>query len=115
MLKICTAPSLAGPLLCVFELATGPPASALDQRVEITNSSRLLIVELHAARPGTDSWEKDVLGEEYLQPGGSVVVTIDDASGFCQFDLKIVFDDGGELIQRNIDVCHARNYFISHR
>jgi hypothetical protein len=114
MLKI-RAPGLAGPLVCVLELATGPPASALDQRLEITNTSRWAIVELYAARPGTGAWEKDILGDDYLQPGNSVVVKIDDGSGYCRFDLKIVFDDGAERIHRSVDVCDSGNYFISHR
>jgi hypothetical protein len=113
MLKI-RAPALAGPLLCV-ELATGPPASALEQHLEITNTSRLAIVELYAARPDTGAWEKDVLGEDYLQPGNSVVVKIDEGSGYCRFDLKIVFDNGAELIRRNVDVCDSGNYSISYR
>jgi hypothetical protein len=115
MVKIGGAAALAGPLLFSFEMATGPPASALDQHFEIANTTRVAIVEVYAARSGTGAWEKDVLGEDYLQPGNSVVVTIDDDSGHCRFDFKVVFDDGAELIRRNVDVCNAGKYIITHR
>jgi hypothetical protein len=114
MLKIWGAVMPAA-LLCVVELATGPPASALDQRLEVTNTTRLAIVELYVARPGTSDWEKDVLGEEYLPPGNSMAVSLGDSWGRCRFDFKVVFDDGAELIRRNVNVCDAGKYTITRR
>jgi hypothetical protein len=93
----------------------GPPASALDQHFEITNTTRFPVVEMQAARPGSGNWEKDILGEDFLQPGNSVVVTIDDGSDYCRFDIKVIFDDGAELICRNVNVCSAGKYAISRR
>lgn len=115
MLKILGASVVAGSLLSVLELSTGPPASALDRQLQLTNITRLPIVELYASQVGSGKWQNDILGEDFLPAGGSVTVNVDDASGYCRFDFKAVFDDGTELIRRNINVCALEQYVISYR
>jgi hypothetical protein len=44
MFKIATHPIMAGSILCALQAATGPPASALDQWVELTNNTRMTVV-----------------------------------------------------------------------
>jgi hypothetical protein len=115
MLKFLAAVSVAGPLLCVFEVSTGPPASALDRQLQLTNTTRLPIIELYAAQNGSGEWRSDMLGEDFLRPGDTVVITVDDQAGYCRFDFKAVFDDGTELIRRDINVCALQQYVISYR
>jgi hypothetical protein len=115
MLKISTIAMIVGPVLCVLQVTTGLPASALDRHIQLTNATHLAIVELYASYVGTGVWQQDILGDDFLAPGNSIVVDIDDGSDSCRFDLKAVFDDGTEVIRRNINICGVEYYMISYR
>ena len=104
-----------GVLLGVLETATGFPTLAFDRRIELTNNTRMAIVEIQIAQLGTGRWERDLLGDDILLPAQSLFVDIDDWKGRCRFDIKTVFDDGTSLIRRDIDVCAAERFAVSHR
>jgi hypothetical protein len=114
MLKIGVSAVMAGSVLCALEAATGPHASALDRRIELTNTTRMAIIEVYAASVGTGRWQQDLLGDEILAPANSVFVNMDDRTG-CRFDFRTVFDDGSSLIRRDINVCVVEKYSISYR
>ncbi|MBV9814155.1 MAG: hypothetical protein JO229_00215 [Alphaproteobacteria bacterium] len=105
----------AGSILWCLETAVGPLALAFERQIELTNNTRMAIVEIQIARVGTDRWETDLLGEDILLPAQSLMVDIEDAKGYCRFDFKTVFDDGATLIRRNVDVCAAERFAISYR
>jgi hypothetical protein len=115
MLKICASATVAGSILCALQAATGPPASAFDHQIELTNNTRLAIVEVYASPVGTGRWQYDLLGDDMLAPTTSMLVNIDGAEGSCRFDFKTVFDDGTNLIRRDINVCEVERYAISYR
>ena len=52
MFKIAAHPIIAGSILCTLQAATGHPASALDQWVELTNNTRMTIVEIYISHVG---------------------------------------------------------------
>src|SRR5262245_50510429 len=113
MSKIAACTIIAGSILCAAQTATGPPALALARQVELTNNTRMAIVEIYVSRVGAEPWEIELLGPAILAPASSVSVNIDDAAG-CRVDVKTVFDDGAIQIRRNINVC-VEKYAISHR
>jgi hypothetical protein len=115
MIKIWGFVTIAGPLLCVLEAATGPPASALDRYVELTNNTRATIVEIYSSHVGSGDWQSDILGDEFLPPGQSILVKIDAGADYCRFDFKTIFDDGESLIRRNVNICEVERYAICHR
>ena len=53
---------IAGSILCALQAATGPPAAALDQWVQLTNNTRMTIVEIYISRLGAQLWDIDLLG-----------------------------------------------------
>ena len=114
MFKMATHPMIAGSILCALQAATGPPASALDQWVELTNNTRMTIVEIYISHVGTQLWDVDILGDDFLASARSVWTSIDNAAG-CRFDFKTVFDDGTTQIRRNVNVCGIERYAISYR
>ncbi len=114
MFKIAAPPIIAGAILCALQAATGPPASALDQWVELATNPRMTLVELYISHVGAQLWDIDILGTDFLAPASSVWTSIDDAAG-CRFDFKIVFDDGITQIRRNVNVCGLEKYAISFR
>jgi hypothetical protein len=114
ILKTATYPIIAGSILCALQAATGPPASALDQWIELTNNTRMTIVEIYISHVGAQLWDIDLLGTDFLAPASSVWTSIDDAAG-CRLDFKIIFDDGTTQIRRNVNVCGLERYVISFR
>jgi hypothetical protein len=114
MVQILGFPLMAGTIVCASQTATGPPALALDHWVELTNNTRMAIVEVYISRGRSELWNIDLLGDDYLAPASSVLVKIDDEAG-CRFDVKTVFDDGTTQIRRDVDICTVERYAISYR
>ena len=114
MFKTSGSPIIAGTIACVLQIATGPPALALDRWIELINNTRMPIVEVYISPVRSELWNIDLLSDGYLAPANSVLVNIDDGNG-CRFDFKTVFDDGTTQIRRNVDVCAVERYAISYR
>ena len=82
---------------------------------ELTNNTRMAIVEIQIAPVGTGRWGRDLLGEDILRPAQSILVDIDAGKGYCRFDIKTIFDDGTGSIRRDIDVCAVERFAVSYR
>lgn len=85
-------------------------AAALDRRVRINNRSSYDIIEFYASNTGTSSWEEDILGRDILPSGSSVVINIDDGSGYCKYDFLAVFEDGDEVVSNDNNVCELTDF-----
>lgn len=100
---------LASAVLAV--LAVGVvDASALDRRVRINNKTSYDIVRFYASNTGTSSWEEDVLGKDILPAGYSVMINIDDGTGYCKYDFLAVFEDGDQVTSSNNNVCELAEF-----
>src|SRR5215510_8696813 len=113
MIKISGYPIVAGAILYVLQTATGPPASALDQW-ELTNNTRMTIVEIYISQVGAERWNIHLLSNGFLAPASSVRVSVDDRAG-CLFDIKTIFDDGTTHVRRGVNICQVERYTISYR
>ena len=97
-------------LALVFLAAGVVNASALDRRVQINNVSSYDIVEFYASNTGTQDWQEDILGENILPSGSSAMVNIDDGTGYCIYDFKVIFEDGDELERFGNNVCELDTF-----
>lgn len=91
------------------------PAEALDRRVRIVNDSTHDIVEFYGSRVGGGPSQEDMLGETDLSPGGSIILSFEDGSGYCRFAFRAVFDDGLELERASVNVCEIGTYRYTDR
>src|SRR5215510_2048009 len=114
MIKISGYSIVAGAIVSVLQTATGPPASALDRWVELTNNTRMTIVEIYISQLGAERWNIDLLSDGFLAPASSVQVNVDGRAG-CLFDIKTVFDDGATQLRRGVNICQMERYTISYR
>jgi hypothetical protein len=105
MLNITIVSVAAASLLLLVEGAGGSLAQGGKRHVLLTNNTRQPIVEIYASDDGGGDWQADLLGTDFLPPGGSVLVDIYDDNGNCRVNLKTVFDDGSDHINRGIRVC----------
>jgi hypothetical protein len=90
--------------------ATAVSAAALDRRVQIVNNTGLTMTNFYGSNTGTSSWEEDILGADVLPSGNSVIVNFDDATGYCMFDFKAVFENGAELVDQQINICEVGTF-----
>lgn len=88
------------------------PASAADRKVEIVNQTGYSIIEFYGSNNGTSDWEEDILGTDVLPHNSSVEIDFDDGTGHCIFDFLIVFEDGDQIKEEDIDVCTIGTYTL---
>lgn len=98
------------PLIATAFLLT-TPAMADNLEFEFENNSSFSIVELYASPSNVEQWEEDILGEDILEAGESARVTIRDGRRTCEYDLKIVFEDGDEITD-TADLCETQSYQV---
>ena len=75
------------------------------------NSSSYSVIELYASPSNVGNWEEDVLGRDILAPGEAARVTIADGRRTCEYDLRIVFEDG-DAIEDTTDLCETGSYTV---
>jgi len=93
-----------------LSLTTALPALALDRRVTIINNTGYTIVRFYGSNTGSKSWEEDILGEDVLPSGSSVVINFDDATGYCMFDFRAEFEDGDVLERAGVNICEIATF-----
>ena len=85
-------------------------AAALDRRVRINNNTSYDIVQFYASNTGTNDWEEDILGQDILPAGHSIMINIDDGSGYCKYDFLAVFEDDDQVTSNNNNVCELSDF-----
>jgi hypothetical protein len=115
MLNLSNTVLTAGSLLLLFQGALGPPAEASERHILLTNTTRESIVEIYVSAVGSGNWQADLLGSDFLPPGASVMVDIDDRNERCRVDIETVLDDGSDLVSRGVNVCRAEGEAVSLR
>jgi len=103
---------VAASLLFLFQSATVPPAYSGDGHVVLTNNTREQIIEIYVSDDHTDNWQEDLLGLEFLLPGSSVSVDVDDRNGNCRVDVKTVLSNGSSLVYRGVNACYADGHAV---
>lgn len=76
----------------------------------LVNGTDTAIMEFYASPPSADDWEEDILGRDVLEPGDSIVITIDDWREDCYYDFLAVFEDDTELMHEGISICGGEEY-----
>jgi hypothetical protein len=88
-----------------FAVALSTAAHAEDVKFDLVNKSSYQIDEFYASPATTDDWEEDILGQDVLEGGQSVTITVADGSDQCAYDLKAVEENGTEHELEGVDIC----------
>lgn len=96
--------------IAVTALAGTHVAQAADRTVRVFNKTKVPIYAFYASRTSTNDWEEDILGDDVIMPGESMLIDIDDGTGACKFDFKGEFADGDEVVKNNVDVCRVGEF-----
>ena len=98
-----------GLTLAVLLLTAALPAAAHEVSYPLSNGSRLTVVEFYSLPANQVTCGSDLLRASVLEPGGTVNVPID--GGQCDHDVRMVLEDGQELIE-TVDVCEQASFTL---
>ena len=87
-------------------------AFADDLVFNFDNQSSYSIVELYTSPSDVGDWEEDILGQDILEAGESARMTIADGRRACEYDLRIVFEDG-DVVEDTTDLCETESYTVT--
>ena len=99
-------------LAAIAVLASGA-AHAQDLVFMLDNQSSEAVNEFYVSTVDSDSWEEDILGQDVLPSGEAARITISNAGDQCDFDLRIVYDGGSVVEEREIDLCETGSYTVT--
>lgn len=93
------------------------PASAQsddnrNRHVTVHNHTDTTIWEFYASTTHETRWEEDILGGTVIISGESMRMRLDDGTGRCHYDIKVVFKGGESRTRGDIDVCAVSDLHV---
>lgn len=101
--KHLLAAALAGAAL--LGLTAVPALAQMYEKITIQNSTGYTIAQVFVSPTSASDWEEDVLDIDVLPDGQDVEIDFRRAANTCNWDLKVVYDDGEEAIWDGLDLC----------
>ncbi|MDD1500545.1 hypothetical protein PVA19_19140 [Agrobacterium sp. CNPSo 3708] len=99
--------------LAVF-VCTSAMAQADDLTFTLKNGTKSVLTRFYTSPVGVNEWEDDVFGEQVLEPGESIDITIADGRTVCRYDMRFEFEEGSGLdtTEDRQDLCKLGSYTI---
>ena len=88
-------------------------AQRYDRRVQIVNNTGMIIRTVQSTNVGRGDWGIDLLGDAVIPPGHSMVINVEDRSGYCRYDFRAVFANGHQIVRHGVNVCDVSRLIIS--
>lgn len=101
----------AMPALAVLILPGAGRAQAEDHAFRLTNHGSVVVREVRVRAVAAESWGEDLLGDEVLHDGQTMMVRL--PLGQCANDIRLVFEDGRSVDWRNVDTCRLTDVTIA--
>jgi hypothetical protein len=73
------------------------------------NNSGATIRELYVSLTSQRDWGPDRLGQNVLEPGGSVALRLP-LAGVCTVDIRVVYMNGAAAERRGVETCSISAY-----
>ncbi|PWS35484.1 hypothetical protein DFH01_17910 [Falsiroseomonas bella] len=94
----------------ILALALATPALAQDPSFRLNNRSNATINEIYVSSANDNSWGSDLLGQNVLGPGQTLVIRL--PQGQCLNDIRVVLANGQSHERRRVDTCQITDYNI---
>lgn len=95
-------------MVFIFSVTSLMPASGLAdgrQNFSLENRTGYKISEVYVSPVKASTWEDDVLGKDELADGENVAIRFSRSDKSCNWDLKVVYDDGDTSEWENFNLC----------
>lgn len=73
------------------------PASAKDLVFQLKNGTKSVLTHFYSSPVGVEKWEEDVFGDQVLNPGETIEITIADGRNVCEYDMRFEFAEDSDL------------------
>ena len=108
-MRVTKMMSVAGGLV----LATVVTALAAGkQDFTLVNKTGYTIDQVYVSPAKSKDWEEDVLGKDQLANGDSWHIRFHRSETTCNWDLKVVYDDGEEAVWEKLNLCEIEKVTI---
>jgi hypothetical protein len=98
--------------LAVATAVVAQPLLAQELVFTISNNGSAALVELYASPKSAGTWGADMLGGAQIASGEAAEIVISgEAEGSCDYDLRMVFEDGSELVNAS-NLCDTATVAI---
>jgi hypothetical protein len=84
------------------------------QDFTLVNATGYTIDQVYVAPTKSNDWEEDVLGRDALGNKDSVHITFSRGDKTCNWDLKVVYDDGETAEWEKFDLCTVSKITIKY-
>lgn len=81
-------------------------AQAADQDFTLVNRTGYDIDQVYVSSSASNSWGKDVLGDDVLEDRRTSNITFPPGTRGCKWDLRVVYSDGDKAEWRGINLCN---------
>ena len=98
--------------LAALLAALAGPGLAQDVEYELVNRSGLTLMEFFTSAADEEAWGDDLLGANVLASEESGTITIADGGDQCDYDLRFLFEDGSEFVDR-VNICDTESYTLT--
>lgn len=100
-------------LVAVVPAMADTKKTAVKEEVEaqqdftLLNKTGYVISEVYVSPAKSSSWEEDVLGRDELDDDDKVDISFHRSAKSCNWDLKVVYDDGEEATWEGFNLCEV--------
>lgn len=90
------------------------PAKAEDLVFMLKNNTNSTLERFYTSPVGVDEWEEDVFGNDVLEPGESIRITIRDGRRVCKYNMRFEFTEDSNLdtTEDTQNLCELGSYEI---
>lgn len=103
----------AFPTIAAAVFAMTGVARADDLVFTLKNGTGSVLNNFYTSPVGVEKWEDDVFGDQVLEPGETMEITIADGRSVCEYDMRFEFQ--GEDLDTTTDtqnLCELSTYTI---
>jgi hypothetical protein len=105
--------TLAGAFAAIL-MSAGASHAADDLVFTLINKTKGTLERFYTSPEGVDNWEEDVFGDDVLEPGQSIKITIRDGRRTCKYDMRFEFSEDSKLedMEDTQDFCKMGTYTL---
>lgn len=84
-----------------------------NRDIIVYNESDYQVYRVYYGVPGQEYYTRDLLYDEVINPGDSIVITPDNGRGTCTYKLKAVTQSNETYWERTMDVCRGSEWTLT--
>lgn len=88
-------------------------ADRFDRRIAVVNLTNVTIQTVNATNVGRADWGIDLLGQHVIPGGQTVVINVEDRTGYCRYDFRAIFANGNIVVRNRVNVCEVARWVLT--